>query len=103
MTSPIEITTLLAFAFLFLFGILGYTKKMSFGIAIASGLAGFLIAYIFAPYNQIIINATSNAIWYGYDWTILAIMGLTHIITMFIMVIIAGYNLYVSGGKIIWA
>lgn len=101
--ANIEITTIIAFALLFLFGILGYTKKMSIGIALASAIGGFVIAYIFAPYNQIIITATGNAIWYGYEWSILAILGLAHMVSMFAMVIVAGMNLFKSGGKIVWA
>jgi len=101
--TTIEISTVIGFSLLILFGLMGYLKKISVGIAFFSGIAGFLIGWIFAPYNQTIIVGISNVIWYGYDWSILAILGMLHIITMFAMVIIAGYNLYRSGGKIVWA
>lgn len=99
----IEITTIIAFGLLILFAILGYTKKMSVGIAIISGIGGFVIAYIFSPYSVLIIHPLANSIWYGYAWTVSSFIGLFHIASTFLLVVMAGYNLYESKGEIAWA
>lgn len=101
--TTIEITTVIGFSLLVLFGLMGYFKKVSVGIAFFSGIAGFVIGWVFAPYNAIIIGSMGNAIWYGYDWSLMAVLGLFHMLTIFLMVGIAAYNLYRSEGKIIWA
>jgi len=44
-----------------------------------------------------------SAIFFGGAWALPAILGLVHLITMIILVVMAGYNLLSSGGKIIWA
>ena len=99
----IEISIVIAFALLVLFGILGITKKMSMGIAIASAASGFVIAWFASDYNRIIMQPFYNALWYGYDWGWSALLGGIHFATICIMVFIAGRNLYLSDGDIIWA
>lgn len=101
--TNIEITTIITVALLILFGILTYTKKMTVGIALISLLGGIVVAWLFASYNQLVISAFSNAIWYNYPWTLFAVLGLLHMLSMFGLVIMAGYNLYISEGKVIWA
>lgn len=101
--TTIDITTILAFIMLLLFGTLGYTKKMSLGIAIACAIGGFGIAWIFSDYSAIVIHPVGLSLWYGYDWSISAILGMIHIVSTIGMVVVAGYNLISTGGRIIWA
>jgi len=99
----IEISYLVLFACIFIIGILAATKKMSMGIALTGMGLGLFIAWIMEPYMTFVIGPVGQAILYGSDWTLAAILGLTHLIFMISVVIMAGYNLISSGGKIIWA
>lgn len=98
-----EIIYIIIIAIITLFTILAYTRKMSTGIALASILTGIGITYLFNDYMQMLIHPLSNSIFYGYTWSLFAIMVLINIILLFIAVIVRGYNLYTSGGKIGWA
>lgn len=83
--------------------ILTVTRKMSLGIGLIGIGTGFGIAFLLAPYTEIVMSPVGNAIIYGGAWTINVILGVAHLATMIIIVIIAAYNLMASGGKIIWA
>jgi len=99
----IELAYVILFACITIIGILGVTRKMSIGIAITGIGLGLGISYILAPYMTIVMGPVGEAIFYGGNWTLAAILGLTHLITLIAMVIHASYNLMSSGGKIIWA
>lgn len=101
--TTIELITLIGFSLLVLFGILGYTKKMKLEIALFSGIAGFVIAWIFAPFNQLIIRSMTNSIWYGYAWDLSGMLGVLTTFTIIIAIIVGGMNLYQSDGELIWA
>jgi len=102
-TASLELSLVIAFALLFLFGILAYTKKMSIGIAIAAAVAGFGVSWFASDYNRVIMQPFYNAIWFGYDWGFPAILGGLHFASIIFMVIVAGRNLYISEGEVIWA
>ena len=99
----IELSYMIIFAVMFVIAILSVTRKMSLGIGIMGLLAAFGVGWYLSPYTEIVINPITNAIFYNGDWTLAAILGLTHLITMIIVCIIASYNLLKSGGKIVWA
>lgn len=101
--TTIEILYVISFGLIALFTILAYTRKMSIGIALISILAGLGIAWLFAPYMEIVISPIGNWIIYGFalDWYV--IVAIAHLVSLFTLVIIAGSNLFRSGGKIIWA
>lgn len=99
----IEIVYLTIFAIITLFTILAYTRKMSTGIALMSLITGIGVSWLFIDYMNLLIHPLSNAIFYGYGWSLLTIMVLTQIILFCIAIAIRGYNLFTSGGKIGWA
>ena len=99
----IELSYMIMIVFLILFGILGFTRKMSAGIAMASLAGGFVISYFLAPYMAAVINPLGNAIAYGYTMGLVEWVGAINLISMGYMVTVAGYNLVSSGGKIVWA
>lgn len=99
----IELSYMLMFMFLILFGILGITRKMSAGIAMASIAAGFGISYYLAPYMALVINPLGNSIAYGYSMGVVEWIGVAHLGSIVFMVLVAAYNLISSGGKIVWA
>ena len=72
-------------------------------IALLSVLTGIAIAWLFAPYTTLIMTPLSNTVWYGYEWTLIEALALTHLATIFTMVGVAVYNLYRSGGGKLWA
>lgn len=98
-----EIIYIIIIAIITLFTILAYTRKMSTGIALISILTGLGITYLFNDYMQVLIHPLSNTIFYGYSWTLFVLMVLVNIILLFIAIIVRGYNLYTTGGKIGWA
>lgn len=100
--TTIEIVTIVGFCLLTLFGLAAYFKKITPGIAFFSGVAGFGIAWIFAPYNNVIVTSLGNCLWYGYAWNLTATLGLLHMILIIIAVCEAGYSLWKSDGKVIW-
>lgn len=99
----LEILYIIVFAIITLFTVLAYTRKMSTGIALFSLLTGIGIVWTFNQFMQMMINPLSNVIFYGYSWTILTFMVLVNIILIIIALIVRGYNLTISGGKIGWA
>ena len=99
----IEISYLLLFASIFIVAILTVTRKMSLGIGLVCIGLALLISWILAPYTAIVMSPVTMAIFYGGDWTLGAILGISHLISMILLVIVAVYNLMRSGGKIIWA
>jgi len=101
--TTIELMYVISFALISLFGILAYTEKMSVGIALISIGIGIVIAWYFSPYMSIAITPIANWIMYGYDITWHTIVAVGHIVSLLGMVLVAGYNLFASGGKIIWA
>ncbi len=101
--TTIEILYVMTFGLITLFSILAYTKKMSIGIALMSALAGIGIAWSFSPYMAIAITPIINWVIYGYAITWHTIVAVSHLGSLIAMVAIAGYNLYISGGKIVWA
>lgn len=101
--AQIELTYLIIFTLITLIIILAYTNKMTVGIAIMSIVFGSLICYIFAPYMQLVISPVGDYIFYGYSLSFFVISAIAHIISLVIMLIVALYNLLISGGKITWA
>jgi hypothetical protein len=99
----IEIMYMILFACIVIIGILAITKKMSIGIGLVGVGTGLLIAWLLAPYMSIVIGPVGQAIFYGGDWSMQAILGVIHLSTMIVMTGMAGYNLMSSGGKIVWA
>lgn len=99
----IEISYMVLFACIIIIGILGASRKMSLGIAMIGMGLGLIVSWVLAPYMSIVIEPVGMAIFYGGTWGIMAILGLIHLATLIIMVVMAGYNLASSGGKIAWA
>lgn len=99
----LEILYIITFGLIMLFTILAYTKKMSIGIALISLITGVGIAWLFSPYMTIAITPITNWVVYGYTFTWYTFVALAHLISLFALVIIAGYNLLRSKGEIIWA
>ena len=99
----LEILYIITFALVMLFSILAYTKKMSIGIALISLITGIGVAWLFSPYMSIAIAPITNWVVYGYAFTWYTLVAVAHLVSLFAMVIIAGYNLLRSEGKIIWA
>jgi hypothetical protein len=99
----IEISYMILFAVIIIVAILSITRKMSLGIGLAGIGAGLLIAWVMAPYMNIVIGPIGEALFYGGNWTIAAIVGIVHLGTLIAMTGMATYNLMSSGGKIIWA
>jgi len=79
-----------------------YFEKVNWFTALLGIIGGFGIAYYIAPYTSLIMTPLSNSLWYGYDWGMIEYFALAHLITLFIMSIIALYNLYMSNGKKLW-
>lgn len=99
----IEISYAILFASIAIIAILTVTRKMSMGIGIVGIALGFAISLILAPYMTMVITPVGQALFYGGDWSLAAILGLTHLASMIVLVGMAAYNLISSGGKIIWA
>lgn len=99
----IEISYMVLFACITIIGILGATRKMSMGIALIGIGLGLAVAWVLAPYMAIVIEPVGQAIFYGGNWTLGAMLGIIHLATLIVMVGMAGYNLASSGGKIAWA
>jgi len=98
-----EIIYITIIAIITLFTILAYTRKMSTGIALFSILTGLGVTWLLNSYMQMLIRPLSNSIFYGYSWTLLAIMVLINIFLLSAIIIERGYNLYISEGEIGWA
>lgn len=90
-------------ATLIIVGIMTYTKKMSIGIALFGMICGFVLAYIFAPYTEIVMNPIANYLQYNYSLTLIVILGIGHLISSMYLCGVAFYNLIVSDGEISWA
>lgn len=101
--EQIEIIYVMIFSIIALMTILAYTSKMSVGIALMSIIFGSVICYIFAPYMQLIISPIGNWIFYSYDLNLVVFVSLIHIFSLVFLLLVAMYNLIVSGGKITWA
>ena len=101
--AEIEIVYLSIFTLISLIAILAYTEKMSVGIAMLAIIFGAVICFIFAPYMQMVITPIGYAIFYGYGITNLVLAGTYHLVSLIFMLVVAIYNLIVSGGKITWA
>lgn len=99
----IEITYMILFAVALITLILTWTRKMSVGIGLCGIGLAFAIGFIIAPYSSLIMNPVSWAIAYGGSWTLSAILGVSHILSMCFIAGIGVYNLMMSKGKIIWA
>lgn len=99
----IEISYWVLFACITIIGILGATRKMSLGIALSGIGLGLAVAWVLAPYLDIVIEPIRQVLWFGGVWGIPAILGIIHLATLIVMVGMAGYNLASSGGKIAWA
>jgi len=99
----IELIYVILFSIITVIGILGATKKMSMGIALIGIGLGLTIAYIFAPYMEIVMSPLTQAIWYGATWGLGAFLAVGHIASLIFLVVVAAYNLMSSGGKIVWA
>lgn len=99
----IEIAYWVLFAIISVIAILGITRKLNIGIALAGIVLGLIVAWLLAPYMEIVIYPVGQALFYGGSWSIPALLGLIHLATMIIIVGEAGYNLSISGGKIVWA
>lgn len=101
--TQVELLYVLTFGLVMLFSILAVYKKMSVGIALVSLATGIGIAWLFAPYMAIAIAPIVDYVVYGYTFTWQTGVAMAHLGSLFAMVIIAGYNLLRSGGRIIWA
>jgi hypothetical protein len=77
--------------------------KLSMPIGFIGVMAGIGIAWLLSPYIALIMNPLTNCIWYGYEWTLLTMFGLLHIISVFVIASESLYNLYLSGGIKTWA
>lgn len=100
--TQIELLYAIPIGLLIALGIATWLGKLNFGIALIGLLSGIGIAWAFSSYIDVAITPLSNVIWYGYAWSIYAIMVLIHIILAFLMMFVAGYNLYRTGGKAVW-
>lgn len=85
------------------FGILAYTRKVSVGIALLSVIFGVGMSLLMAPYMQLVIAPIGDYIFYGYALNTIIIASIFHLLSMIAMIIVAGYNLIASGGKITWS
>lgn len=103
MVTQIEIIYAVLIGLLIAIAIATYYGKLNLGIGIIGLLAGIGIAWFFADWMMLVMTPLGNSIWYGYPWTLLSILALIQIITMCAMVGMAFYNLYKSGGRIVWA
>ena len=99
----IELAYWILFSIIGIIAVLTATRKMSFGIGMVMIGLGFIATYFLSAYMSIIINPVGQALFYGANWTIPAILGALHLTTLILIVVMAGYNLLSSGGKIIWA
>lgn len=79
-----------------------YFNQLNWFTGLIGAGTGFAIAYYSADYTNLIITSVSNSIWYGYSWGWIEMLGLVHIITLFIMMAIAINNLWLSNGKKLW-
>lgn len=80
-----------------------YYNRLNPVIAGIGILGGIGIAWALAPYITLIMIPIHNAIFYGYSWSLLVILGILHIILIFIIVALFLKNLYISKGKRGWA
>ena len=99
----IEISYMVIYAAIIITLILTVTRKMSMGIGLTGIGTGFAIAYFLGPYMQIVMGPLGQAIFYGGDWSLQAILGAMHLGSMVVILLVAIYNLMSSGGKIVWA
>lgn len=77
--------------------------KLTLPIGFIGVVLGLVLAWLLAPYIALVMEPLTNSIWYGYEWTLLEIFGLTHIASVFTMAGVGLYNLYRSGGVTFWA
>lgn len=103
MVTQIELVYAVLIGLLISVAVATYFRKLTLGIGLFGLLAGIGIAWFFADWMTMVMTPMSNSLWYGYDWGLLEILALVQIITMCAMVGMALYNLYKSGGKIVWA
>lgn len=101
--NTIEISYLIIFTVISLILMLTITRKMSMGIGLTAIGTGLIIAWILSPYMLIVIHPVGQALFYGGNWNISAILGLIHLASLIYITLVAFYNLFASGGKITWA
>jgi hypothetical protein len=101
--NNIELAYLIIFSVISLIAILTITRKMSMGIGLTAIGTGLIIAWILSPYSVIIMHPVGQALFYGGEWNISAILGIVHLASLVYITLVAFYNLLASGGKISWA
>lgn len=101
--NTIELGYWLAFFAMIVMTMAAYLEKVSWGILIGGFLGASLIAWGAMEYTAIVMGPVGNALWYGYDWTLGAYLGLIHLISVFVVVASYMLNLAKSDGRIGWA
>lgn len=101
--NTIELGYWLAFFAMIVMVFAAYLEKVSWTILIGGFLGASLIAWGAMEYTALVMGPVGNAIWYGYDWTLGAYLGVMHLATTFILVLSYMMNLAKSDGKIGWA
>lgn len=91
---PLIVLIIVAFAF--------WIEKIDWVIGIISIALAFIVAWLLQAYTAVVMTPLGNALWYGYSWGIVEILGLVHLILIFLCTFRAVYNLWVSKGKVIW-
>lgn len=98
----IELLYLIMFIIMFLIALAGYFGVVNEWIVLAGVIAGSVLVFIISPFTDLVISPLGNVLLYGYDWTILIYAIVYNVAIMFLLVVRAFYNLYLSKGRKIW-
>jgi len=102
-STTIEILYLIPISIMIAVIIATIYGKLTLPIGVIGIGIGIMMAFFLAPYTAVVMQPLANTVWFGYQWTMLEVMALLHLISVFAICFVAIYNLYRSGGIKVWA
>ena len=99
----IDLIFLIPLVVLIIVAMATYYNVLNMWVAFTGCIMAFAITWMLAPYQELIITPLASSLWFGHTWGLLEMIAIVHIGTIFTMVGIAVYNLYMTGGKKVWA
>lgn len=101
-TTSLDLIYIFPIAVLVASAIATWYGRLNIWIALLSSLTSISIVWLISDYTNLVMSPLSNAIWYGYSWGLIEILGLAHLISLFAMTILAIVNLTETKGATLW-
>lgn len=99
----IDLVYLIPLAIILIVGLAVWLESLNLWVGIMGIMIAFGVSYWIAGYQALVLVPLANSVWYGFSWGLLEYLAIVHLFSLALMVVIAIYNLYMSGGRKLWA